>query len=365
MARGFFRQSSSSPSDGLEDWRQRVAYEGLKEGAKRNLASAWDRVLRGSTGGHSASSSLSITLDLAAPKIVIPENITNPASPQILVDFGRLKFANNRDEWRLDEDEDEEAFYTPETGSPPPEGVATAFSSKLDVDELHERLLVSKLYHRYTINLLDLQILVGNQVDAWRAASSAGKSSMHIVEKFNVSLGLERRALDGGADTKYPFAMVSGVLPSLTLHFNETKCAALWGCLGQLAGDSKKEEQKKKESEEVSPSDGAKRGPSRLVYMMFQVERVTLGLASEVHDNQTIAVLDIGQVRSEIKISSTQQSCIFSVASIVLADCYQQLGPDFEFILASGSANIDVPSGTIVDSGATSPTLEQQHLHQP
>ena len=190
--------------------------------------------------------------------------------------------------------------------------------------------MVSKLYHRYTIHLLDLQILVGNHIDSWRAASSAGKSSMHIVEKFNVSLGLERRALDA-ADTKYPFAMLSGILPSLTLHLNETKCATLWGCLNQL---SSKEQKESEDLETIVPEEKKK---VRLVYMMFQIERVTLGLASEIHDNQTIAVLDIGQVKSEIKVSTSHQSCIFSVASIVLADCYQQLGPDFEFILASNS----------------------------
>ena len=30
--------------------------------------------------------------------------------------------------------------------------------------------------------------------------------------------------------------MLSGILPSLTLHLNETKCATLWGCLNQLNG---------------------------------------------------------------------------------------------------------------------------------
>ena len=358
LAKSFFNIKNATPlaSDNLDDWRQRKAYQGLKEGAKRNLQSAWEGVLSGRSS--SIGSTLHITLDLSAPKIVIPKNITDKNSPQILIDFGRLKFANNRDEYRGSDDE--EAFYTPETGTPPSEPTSQAlYQSKLDVDELQERLMVSKLYHRYTINLLDLQILVGNHIDSWRAASSAGKSSMHIVEKFNVSLGLERRALDT-ADTKYPFAMLSGILPSLTLHLNETKCATLWGCLEQL--NSK--EQKVVVVEENSEPETKKKTPSRLVYMMFQIERVTLGLASELHDNQTIAVLDIGQVKSEIKVSTSHQSCIFSVASIVLADCYQQLGPDFEFILASNSGTyIDIPSGTIIDSGATSPTFEQQEQY--
>ena len=117
-AKGFFKKSSINTQDGLEDWRQRKAYQGLKEGAKRNLQSAWEGVISGRSS--SIGSGVQITLDLSAPKIVIPKNITDKNSPQILIDFGRLKFANNRDEYR-DDDEDEEAFYTPETGTPPSE----------------------------------------------------------------------------------------------------------------------------------------------------------------------------------------------------------------------------------------------------
>ena len=132
---------------------------------------------------------------------------------------------------------------------------------------------------------------------------------------------------------KYPFAMLSGILPSLTLHLNETKCATLWGCLNQLNGSptgqtdpsnqdptNQEDEMENYEPEpEVIEVDAKEkyRKASKLVYMMFQIERVTVGLASEIHQNQTIAALEISQVKSEIKVSSSHQSCIFSVASVV------------------------------------------------
>ena len=344
MAKGFVSRKNhiELAEDGLEVWRQRERYRDLRMGAKRNIKSALDKVLSGRAPTAVTGSQLNITLDLAAPKIIIPQNIVNENSPQILIDFGRLKFSNVHEDSGDGEDEE---FFTPES-TPPNEGVhQEIFETKLNTDELHERLLVSKLYHKYSINLLDLQILVGNQGDGWRTASSAGKSSMHIVERFNVSLGLERRALDMVADTKYPFAMLSGILPSLTLHLNETKCATLWGCLNQLNGSpAGQSDQSNDEEPELVEPDVVEidvkekyRKASKLVYMMFQIERVTVGLASEIHQNQTIAALEISQVKSEIKVSSSHQSCIFSVASVVLADCYQQLGPDFEFILASNS----------------------------
>ena len=366
MAKGFFSRKTSVLEDGLEVWRQRERYRGLTIGAKRNLQSAWDKVISGRSGGTSLGNQLHITLDLAAPKIIIPQNILDEDSGQILIDFGRLKFSNVNEDNNGDDDDDE--FFTPGDSPANEEFDQKIFETKLDADELQERLMVSKLYNKYSINLLDLQILVGNNNDAWRAASSAGKSSMHIVERFNVSLGLERRALDMVADTKYPFAMLSGILPSLTVHLNETKCATLWGCLKQLnSEDSKSSSHMHAEDEDlkVELSIAKPKRASKLVYMMFQIERVTVGLASEIHHNQTIAALEISQVKSEIKVSSSHQSCIFSISSVVLADCYQQLGPDFEFILASNSGMyLDIPSGTIIDSGATSPTFEAMEAHK-
>ena len=70
-------------------------------------------------------------------------------------------------------------------------------------------------------------------------------------------------------------------------------------------------------------------------------------------------------VKAEVKSASGRHTSKFSIASLVLADCYQQLGPDFEFILASNrNMSIDVPSGTIIDSGATSPTFEEQMMNK-
>ena len=104
---------------------------------------------------------------------------------------------------------------------------------------------------------------------------------------------------------------------------------------------------------------------SKLIVMMFQIDRVTCGLASEMYQDQTIAALEIMNVKAEVKSSAGRHTSKFSIASLVLADCYQQLGPDFEFILASNrNMSIDVPSGTIIDSGATSPTFEEQMMNK-
>ena len=360
MAGYFFQRKSENAVDSLEHWRQRERYRGIKVGAKRNIREAWE-----SLTGKVATVGIKchVTLDLAAPKIILPQNVTNENSPQILIDFGRLKFSNVED----DDIEEVERFFTPEI-TPPNESVdgpiADQRNHQLDPEELHERLLVSKLYHKYSIQLCDLQILVGIQNDAWRAASSAGKSSLHIVERFNVSLGLERRAFDVVEDIRYPMAMLSGTLPALTLHLNETKCATLFACLDQVKSEPKAPPTHLPTTDIDLDIDVAVRKAqniSKLIVMIFQIDRVTCGLASEMYQDQTIAALEITHVKAEVKLSSGRHNCKFSIASLVLADCYQQLGPDFEFILASNrNMSIDIPSGTIIDSGATSPTFEDQ-----
>jgi len=167
---------------------------------------------------------------------------------------------------------------------------------------------VSKLYHKYSIQLLDLQILVGNPNDAWRAASSAGKSSLHIIERFNVSLGLERRAFDVVEDIKYPMAMLSGTLPALTLHLNETKCATLFACLDQLSvkkdpdlNTSQRSRSSDVDLDDIQMTNTAPSG-SKLIVMIFQIDRVTCGLASEMYQDQVIAALEITHVKAELKL---------------------------------------------------------------
>ena len=58
------------------------------------------------------------------------------------------------------QNDDEDAFYTPGTTPPNEELHQEIFSTKLNTDELQERLLLSKLYHKYTIKLMDLQVLL-------------------------------------------------------------------------------------------------------------------------------------------------------------------------------------------------------------
>ena len=181
MAKGFFQRKSENAvsEDSLEQWRQRERYRGVKQGARKNIRDAWEKVLTGKVA--TVGVQYHVTLELSAPKLIIPQNVTNENSPQILIDFGRLKFSNVAE----DDIEEVERFFTPQSER---EDEVVEEEVNFDHEELHERLLVSKLYHKYSIQLCDLQILVGKQNDAWRAASCAGKSSLHVIERFYIYL---------------------------------------------------------------------------------------------------------------------------------------------------------------------------------
>ena len=131
-------------------------------------------------------------------------------------------------------------------------------------------------------------------------------------------------------DARYPMAMISGTLPALTLHVNETKCATLFGCLDTLSKNEKDlnfNNHQEKSSEDIDEINLSKPSNiSKLIVMMFQIDRVTCGLASEMYQDQTIAALEICHVKAEVKLQSDRHNCKLSIASLVLADCYQQLG---------------------------------------
>ena len=115
ISRGFFQRKSenSTSIDGLEYWRQRERYRGVKLGAKKNIQSAWENI---TSKAGAVGVKYHVTLDLAAPKIILPQNVTNENSPQILIDFGRLKFSNVEE--GEDGIEEIERFFTPEITPP-------------------------------------------------------------------------------------------------------------------------------------------------------------------------------------------------------------------------------------------------------
>lgn len=84
---------------------------------------------------------------------------------------------------------------------------------KLDETNLH-----NKLYDCYSLELSDLQILIGKARDNWRYALNKGSSTLHVVDRFNISLQIERRVVYT-SDPLYPSLTLNANLPKLVGMF--------------------------------------------------------------------------------------------------------------------------------------------------
>ena len=92
-------------------------------------------------------------------------------------------------------------FATPPS-SPPNEGdmPGTSLSKGLESQELQNALrMVSTLlkhtddpFDRYFLQLSDLQILVGKADEKWREAVKSGQSPLHLLDKFTLSVRIQR-----------------------------------------------------------------------------------------------------------------------------------------------------------------------------
>ena len=85
-----------------------------------------------------------------------------------------------------------------------------------------ETALRERMYDKYQLDMSDLQVLVGKATDNWRMAHTKGSGHLQVLEKFTISVQLERR-LTFTTDPQWPSATVAGNLPSLSIHINEKK----------------------------------------------------------------------------------------------------------------------------------------------
>lgn len=89
---------------------------------------------------------------------------------------------------------------------------------------------------RYTAELSDIQVLTCRVKDGWRHAHVRGSSSMHVLDRFSITVRCERR-LVRTADPMYPAFTLSATLPRLVLHVNEHKVTAVRTLFTTVTGE--------------------------------------------------------------------------------------------------------------------------------
>lgn len=350
----------------------RQGYHAMKRKTKQQLLSNWESMVY----GHAAvRKTWDIELDISAPQIFLVEHFNDKNAILCVVDLGKLHFTNRipgiiipvqeNGSTEVEEEEEEEAFQTP-CSTPPGSEVSSQTSSRnpsVDMANINELLLHNKLYDKYIIDLCDLQILVGCVRDNWKYAHLRGSSSLHILDKFNISLHMERRVIHT-IDPQYPSLTITGNLPKLVAHVNEDKVKAIQTLVNVISGKgliSPMRSQENSPGEETlsaiydddSISEEEKDTGARLLMLQFSIDQMALEVQSR---GRSIAELQVNGVKASFTKRPYDTSLSLSVHGLLLVDALQTFGPDFELLIASHKhVGMDSVSGSLQDSEPTSP----------
>ena len=361
-----------------------------KQRTKEELSRNINYILKGNTLDRKI---WDIVLDLSAPKLLIPDHFEDKNASLIVVDFGKLVLTNrnatkdnvnssigaNSKFVTNDDEDDDELFLTP-ASSPEPEEAQPKFtfpaSPSGDTSEgdgagdTSERLLHGAMYDTYNVDLNNMQIIVGCVKDNWRGAHLKGNSSLHMVDRFSISLNVERRTVET-SDPAWPSVLVSGTLPGLRLHFNEDKLVTLKHVLVRLLGaeyGASREMATQTVGEEEDSLDGEGLGEAifgewqpdndvdisaKLMVAHFCVSDLSIELQSS---GRPVAEVQVTNMKAGITRRPYDTNLALSVHSLLVVDALQTFGPDYELLVASHkSVCVDTVSGSLKGSDPASP----------
>ncbi|KAF6112219.1 vacuolar protein sorting 13-like protein D [Phyllostomus discolor] len=369
----------------------RRQYNRLKMQTKAEIRQTLDRLLVGDF--IEESKRWTVRLDISAPQVIFPDDFKFKNPVLVVVDLGRMLLTNTQDEPSKSGDGSaseenqfsDEEYKTPlatPPSTPPPEASSGAgektppFSAaEFSEEQLQAHLLSTKMYERYSLSFMDLQIMVGRVKDNWKHVQDADVGPTHVVERFDVHLQLERRLIYT-SDPKYPGAVLSGNLPDLKIHINEDKIYAIKNCFALLTTpDVKTSDPQIKEK--IFPQED-QRGSlqdsvmnltqsivmleqrtrevlveSQLLLAEFKVNCMQLGVES---NGQYISVLKVFGTNAHFVKRPYDAEVSLTVHGLLLVDTMQTYGADFDLLMASHkNLSFDIPTGSLRDSRAQSP----------
>ena len=347
-----------------------------------------------------------LVCDLSAPQIIIPEHFVNKEALIMVIDFGKLHLTNghlkndaggSQVKDNEEEDDDDEEFCTPASSpgspdpsfaeeAPPPAAAAAAESmkspkmsrvtSQAEQAEITEQLLQQKMYDRYKASMNGMQVILGKVKDNWRHAHLKGVSSLHVLDKFSITLQLDRRVVQT-ADPNWPSLVVAGTLPKLNVHVNEDKVFALERMTSLLIGDAEDHYTSTVSTGVQTAADPLQAGAgaseqddftifsewrpkqldinesSKLMVVQFCVTDMSVELQSQ---GKSIAELQVTGVRASLTRRPYDTNIALSVHSLLLVDAMQTFGPNFELLIASHRhVMVDSISGSLRGSEPVSP----------
>ncbi|XP_031630682.1 vacuolar protein sorting-associated protein 13D isoform X2 [Contarinia nasturtii] len=404
----------------------RKKIEAMKNKTKAELIKNWENILEGDV---TERRTWTLEIDISAPQIIFVENFAIKNSTVIVIDFGRLQLtnftdttncsmlggvaaqtANKKDDSEIDallreQSEDEDAFVTPCSTPPGSQAsndsptLCSALSDVLDSNNsngndtangnlydlegstLNERSLHEKLYDRYKMDLTDLQVLVCKSNERWLFASAKGSSTLHVLDRFSISLQVERRAVHTN-DPQYPNLTIAGTLPKLNAHVNEQKITAITTMLNIISSSNIQSPHRTPndsiedtftaemiaeecDSDNIDGEATNQRGPSnrtsieseneasKLFMLQFSIDQMSLEVQSR---GRCIAELQVTGVKAAFSKRPEDINVTLSVHGLLLVDAIQSFGPDFELLIASHRhVGMDSISGSLKQSEPCSP----------
>ncbi|NXO05389.1 VP13D protein, partial [Rhinopomastus cyanomelas] len=379
----------------------RRQYNKLKMQTKAEIRQTIDRLLVGEFIENSKS--WTVCLDISAPQVIFPDDFKCVDPVLVVVDLGRILLANSEEESKRSSDTyssefnelSDEEYKTPlatPPNTPPPESSTTSVMKtsefpgvEISEEQLQAHLMSKKMYERYTLSFMDLQIMVGRVKDNWKHVQDSSVGPTHVVEKFNVHLQLERRLIYT-SDPKYPGAVLSGSLPDLKIHINEDKILALKNCCAQLSTSETKSSDalhlgKDKIFAEVDQLGSLHDSVMNLTQSVVMLEQHTrevlvesqLLLAEFKVNSMQLGVESNGRYISVLKVFGTNAHFVkrpydaevsLTVHGLLLVDTMQTYGTDFDLLMASHkNLSFDVPTGSLRDSRAQSPVYGPYDAH--
>ncbi|XP_071883052.1 intermembrane lipid transfer protein VPS13D isoform X4 [Anas platyrhynchos] len=379
----------------------RRQYNKLKMQTKAEIRQTIDRLLVGDFIENSKS--WTVCLDISAPQVIFPDDFKFVDPVLVVIDLGRILLTNSQEESKRNADTfssefnelSDEEYKTPlatPPNTPPPEsstnsGIKMSEFTGVEISEeqLQAHLMSKKMYERYTLSFMDLQIMVGRVKDNWKHVQDSDVGPTHVVEKFNVHLQLERRLIYT-SDPKYPGAVLSGSLPDLKIHINEDKISALKNWCTQLSASEAKSSDglnlgKDKIFSEVDQLGSLHDSVMNLTQSVVMLEQHTrevlvesqLLLAEFKVNCMQLGVESNGRYISVLKVFGTNAHFMkrpydaevsLTVHGLLLVDTMQTYGTDFDLLMASHkNLSFDVPTGSLRDSRAQSPVYGPRDAH--
>lgn len=377
----------------------RKKIEAMKNKTKMELKKNFNDIIEGRL---SERKTWTFEIDVSAPQILFVENfVDRQGTTIVVVDFGRLQLSNclqNRVnnatkssvqdgqvqfDVSIKDSEDDELFLTPCSTPPdfdqitslesPPTLTSDIFETPLssnlshkpsllpiiDESEINETTLYHKIYDRYEISLTDLQVLVCKGKERWNFASSKGTSNLHVLDRFNISLQLERRIVHT-VDPQYPSLTLCGTLPKLNVHINESKITSITNMLNSIYNTANESPSKadspileSNDIEETDVSDTFSHDTSKLILLQFSIDQMSLEVQS---CGRSIVELQVSGVKAGLTQRANDTNVTLSVHGLLLVDAMQSYGPDFELLIASHRhVGMDSLSGSLRQSEPCSP----------